>query len=108
VLVDIDCDFATYYHFSIDYRSFTAESLCDDATWDPTWYVAADLDDEDWTIEAAIPLDQLTAKKGGKAPVREVWAVGVQRIVPGLGFQSWSTPASTDVLPEGFGYLIFE
>ena len=31
-----------------------------------------------------------------------------QRTVPGVGLQSWSTPASTAVVPEGFGLLIFE
>ena len=49
----------------------------------------------------------------GKLPVppvkgRDAWAVGVQRTIPGVGFQSWSAPASTQVTPEGFGYLIFE
>ena len=39
---------------------------------------------------------------------RDAWAVGVQRTIPGVGFQSWSAPASTQVTPEGFGYLIFE
>ena len=60
--------------------------------------------DETWTVEAAIPLDQLT----GRYPrAGDVWALGVQRIVPGVGLQSWNSPASTDIRPEGFGYLIF-
>jgi photosystem II stability/assembly factor-like uncharacterized protein len=105
VLIDIDRDFSTYYQLSVDYRGFTADSLWGDPTWNPTWYVAADLTDEAWTVEAAIPLDQLT----GRYPKsRDAWAVGVQRTIPGVGFQSWSTPASTHVTPEGFGYLIFE
>jgi len=58
-----------------------------------------------WTAEAAIPLEQLT----GRFPKsQDVWAVGLQRITPGVGFQSWSAPASPDVTPEGFGYLVFE
>ena len=36
-----------------------------------------------------------------------VWAIGIQRIVPGVGFQSWNRPAAIDVMPEGFGYLLF-
>ena len=39
---------------------------------------------------------------------RDVWAVGIQRVAPGVGFQSWSTPAAVAVLPDGFGYLVFE
>jgi hypothetical protein len=35
-------------------------------------------------------------------------AVAAARIVPGVGFQSWNTPAAVEVIPEGFGYLVFE
>jgi hypothetical protein len=140
VLIDIDRDFATYYRLSFDYRGFTADSLWGSAAWNPTWFVAADLTDNAWTVEAAVPLGQLTGWHGqlastdgrssdadtGKMPVppaemnstgkmpappvksRDTWAVGVQRTIPGVGFQSWSAPASTQVSPEGFGYLIFE
>ena len=62
-------------------------------------------EDKGWTAEAAIPLDQLT----GRFPTsRAVWAVGIQRIVPGAGFQSWTTPAAIAAIPEGFGYLVFD
>ncbi len=123
VLVDIDRDFATYYRFSFDYRGFTSDSLWGSAAWNPTWFVAADLTDEAWTVEAAITLNQITGRRPppagadgeikGKvsAPFvksRDVWALGVQRTIPGVGFQSWSVPASTQVAPKGFGYLIFE
>ena len=138
VLIDIDRDFATYYRLSFDYRGFTADSLWGDTAWNPTWFVAADLTDDAWTVEAAVPLDQLTGGRRRHPPPtgnpsdatrarcpchpkilirarcraavksRDVWAVGVQRTIPGVGFQSWSTPASTQVTPEGFGYLIFE
>jgi len=105
VLVDIDRDFATYYRLSVDYRGFTADCCWGDPSWNPTWFVAANSTGEAWTVEAAIGLDQLT----GRYPKsRDAWAVGVQRTIPGVGFQSWSTPASTDVAPEGFGYLIFQ
>jgi len=39
---------------------------------------------------------------------RDAWAVGVQRVVPGVGFQSFGAPAALEVVPEGFGYLLFE
>ena len=58
-----------------------------------------------WTAEAAIPLAELT----GRPPQpHDVWAVGIQRVVPGVGFQSWTTPAAVAVLPDGFGYLVFQ
>jgi hypothetical protein len=105
ILLDIDRDYATYYRFTVDHRGWTAESCWDDSSWDPDWFVAAAETDETWIVEIAIPMDQLV----GRAPQsHDAWAIGIQRTVPGIGFQSWTTPASTDMLPEGFGYLIFD
>ena len=105
VYLDIDRDFATYYRLSIDHRGWLGDGCWGDATWDPTWFVAAETTDGTWTAEAAIPLDQLT----GRYPAAgAVWAAGVQRTVPGVGFQSASTPAAVKVMPEGFGHLVFE
>lgn len=103
--LDLDRDYATYYRLAIDDRGWTAESCWGDRSWDPTWFVASRWADGTWTAEAAIPLDQLT----GHYPAQhDAWALGVQRTVPGTGFQSWTRPATTDVQPEGFGLLIFE
>lgn len=117
VLLDLDRDFATYYRLSIDHRGWPAEGCWGDRSWDPTWFIAArpvggavscpsDGNAEGtWTAEAAVPLDQLT----GRYPQpRDAWALGIQRTVPGVGFQSWSSPAAAEVMPEGFGYLIFD
>ncbi|MBN2477428.1 MAG: hypothetical protein JXB62_22675 [Pirellulales bacterium] len=105
VFLDLDRDFATYYRLTVDHRGWTGEACWGDHTWDPVWFVAADTGENVWTVEAAIPLDQLTGRYPG---ARSVWAVGIQRTVPGVGFQSWTTPATTAVRPEGFGYLIFD
>ena len=105
VFLDLDRDFATYYRLSIDHRGWPAEGCWGDSTWDPNWFVAANTSEGIWTAEAAIPLDQLP----GRYPAsREVWALGIQRTVPGVGFQSWTEPAAAAVTPEGFGYLIFD
>jgi hypothetical protein len=105
LLLDLDRDFATYYRLSVDDRGCPGDACWGDSTWDPTWFIAAASEDGQWTAEAAIPLDQLT----GRFPTHgSIWAIGIQRTVPGVGFQSWSTPADTRVIPEGFGYLIFE
>ena len=104
LLLDVDRDFATYYRLTIDHRGWTGESCWHDATWNPTWFVATGGDDETWTAEAAIPLSQLA---GQMPEAGTSWAVGVQRIVPGVGFQSWTAPAAPEVIPEGMGYLIF-
>jgi hypothetical protein len=67
--------------------------------------VASAQSDGAWTAEAAIPLAELT---GQPPAAKSAWAVGVQRIVPGVGFQSWTTPAAAETIPEGFGILIFK
>ncbi|HVC96656.1 MAG TPA: YCF48-related protein [Pirellulales bacterium] len=102
--IDIDRDFTTAYRLSIDHRGWTGDDCWGDLSWDPTWYVAAGGEKGHWTAEAAISFGEL----GGQPPSKQVWAFGVQRTVPGVGFQSWTTPAATSIVPEGFGYLMFE
>ncbi|HWB12417.1 MAG TPA: YCF48-related protein [Pirellulales bacterium] len=105
VFLDLDRDWSTWYRFTVDHRGWTGEACWDDAGWDPQWFVAAAARDGVWTVEAAIPLAELS---GEMPKPRYVWAVGIQRTVPGVGFQSWTRPASASVTPEGFGYLIFD
>ncbi len=105
LLLDIDRDFSTYYRLAVDSRGWTAEDCWEDATWNPSWFVAADSGDGAWTAEAAIGWDQLTGEPPG---LKTVWAIGIQRIVPRTGFQSWNAPAAVQVIPEGFGYLVFD
>ena len=105
VFLDIDRDYCTYYRLAVDERGWTNDSCWGDATWNPQWFVAARREKGRWTAEAAIPLAELT----GRPPQpRDIWAVGVQRTVPGVGFQSWTTPAAVTVLPDGFGYMVFQ
>ena len=105
VLIDIDRDYTSAYHLTIDYRGWTHESCFGDHGWDPQWFVAAASDDETWNVEAAIPLAELTAE-----PIQSgaAWAVGLQRIVPRVGFQSWTKPAAVEVMRENFGILLFQ
>lgn len=105
LFLDIDRDYATYYRLSIDHRGWTNDRCWGDPSWNPKWYVAALENGTGWTAEAAVPLKELT----GRTPqAGEVWAIGLQRVVPGAGFQSWNSPASVAVLPDGFGHIEFE
>ncbi len=103
--LDIDRDYATSWRLVVDHRGWTGEACWGDASWDPTWYVAAATGAEVWTIEAAIPLSELSRQRPGPG---QAWAVGAQRIVPGAGFQSWTQPSAIEVVPQGFGLLVFE
>ncbi|MDZ4819812.1 MAG: sugar-binding protein, partial [Planctomycetota bacterium] len=105
VLLDIDRDCFVGYRLAIDYRGLTAESCWNDSSWNPTWYVGSAIQETTWTAEAAIPLKELTPE----APAaKTVWNVGVQRVVPQLGLQSWTVPAAVDPLLSGCGMLVFE
>ncbi len=105
LLLDLDRDWSTYYRLAIDQRGWATDDCWGDKSWNPQWFVAVDRDEESWTAEAAIPLDELTSEPPKS---RHAWAIGIQRINPGVGFQSWTQPASTTGAPEGFGYLIFD
>jgi len=105
LFLDLDRDFATYYHLTIDHRGYVSESCLGDSTWNPTWFVASDEDKKFWTAEAAIPLDQLT---GTYPSSHSVWALGLRRIIPGVGHEGWSTTSVDTVRAEEFGYLIFD
>jgi hypothetical protein len=103
--IDLDRDYSSAYRLVVDCRGWTAEDLWHDRSWNPNWFVAAHSEQGVWTIEAAIPLEELT----GQFPApKNVWAVGVQRIAPGLGFQSWNTPATATGDTSGLGLLLFE
>ena len=57
-------------------------------SWNPTWFVATQQTDNTWSVEAAIPLAELT---GTLPESKHVWAVGLERTVPNVGFQSWTS-----------------
>ncbi len=105
MLLDVDRDYATYYRLTVDHRGWTQEACLESTGWNPAWFVAAHDDGQSWSAEAAIPWQELV----GRAPDRQqTWAIGIQRTIPGVGFQSWSTPASIQVRPQGFGLVTFE
>jgi photosystem II stability/assembly factor-like uncharacterized protein len=105
ICLDIDRDYGSYWKLAIDSRGCTAESCFGDATWNPAWYVSSGSDAKYWTFEAAIPLAELTPH----APrPRDVWSVGIQRIIPNVGQQTFTQPASIPERGEAFGLLMFE
>lgn len=105
ICLDLDRDYGSYWKLAVDSRGFTADSCFGDATWNPTWYVASGSDSQYWTFEAAIPLAEL----GPKAPkIHDAWSVGIQRIIPNIGQQSFTQPASIPERGETFGLMVFE
>lgn len=102
--LDLDRDWVTAYQLEIDRRGWVRDSVWDDPSWDPTWFVAsAELEDR-WTAEAAIPVSELT--EHSPAPP-QVWGVGIFRQIPGEGVQSWTVPVQGVGMQAGCGYLMF-
>ena len=105
IFIDIDRDYASFYQFSVDHRGWTREAICDDLHFDPDWFVAASSDQQTWTVEAAIPIDQIT----GRAPTSgDTWALAIQRVMPKHGVESWTNKESALFIPEMAGLLIFD
>lgn len=102
LMLDMNRDYTSYVKLTVDHRGWTGEAACRDVRWNPEWFVAADSSGETWAVEAAIPLAALGHEHLAEG---EVWSCGVQRVVPGVGIQSWTQPASVAGCPEGFGFL---
>ena len=100
--LDLDRDWTTWYRLSIDHRGWTGEACWDDARWNPQWFVAAKTSDGTWTAEAAIAIEELAPQP---PHAQDVWALGIERTIPGVGKQSWTAPAGSR---EAGGYLVFD
>jgi photosystem II stability/assembly factor-like uncharacterized protein/tetratricopeptide (TPR) repeat protein len=104
ILLDLDRDYQTYYHFQIDQRGCVAEDCWGDVSWNPRWFAVVKSEPTGWTAELAIPLAELT---GEPVTLGRMWAVNVSRVLPGRGVQAWSLPADVQPRPEGMGVLVF-
>jgi photosystem II stability/assembly factor-like uncharacterized protein len=105
LLVDIDRDYVSCCRLTVDHRGWGSESCLDSAAWNPQWFIAAASDDASWSFEAAIPWKELI---DNPPEAQDCWALGVRRIVPGAGLQSWVWPAGGAAGPNDFGLLQFE
>ncbi|WP_437204228.1 YCF48-related protein [Planctomicrobium sp. SH664] len=102
--LDLDRDYATFYHFEVDQRGQLREACWEDWTYNPKWYCAVIRDNNDWRVEAAIPLEELLPpERIGQG----IWSVGISRIRPGIGIQSWSATPS-DPRPATSGLMRFQ
>lgn len=108
LMLDLDRDYATYFHLQVDQRGCVHEEFCQDGfhdrSWNPQWFVACHSTADVWQIEAALPLRELT---GDPVTLGKAWACNVVRTVPGRGVQAAALPADVEPRPEGMGLLLF-
>ncbi len=74
--IDLDRDYRTANHFTVDYRGWVGDQCGGAKGWDPKWFVSRIDDDQYWSVELAIPLDQIIP---GQLPEDSIWAVKMTR-----------------------------
>ena len=102
--IDVDGDYTTAAKIVVDSRGWVADSLWDDASWNPRLFVAAAETEDEWTIEAAIPLASFALES---PRLGAVWRLAVRRIAPGVGVECWNVENS-ERGDGAFGLLQFE
>lgn len=107
LLIDVDRDYASWFELAVDCRGWTRDDCWGDASWNPTWYVARGetADGAAWTIEAAIPLAELSAAAPGAGGA---WACAVERRTPGGASSSEANGGAAWPGPADFSVLLFE
>lgn len=102
--LDVDRDAVTHWALAVDARGWARDALLDDLSWNPRWYIAAKQTESTWTVEAAIPLEELSASRPGPG---DAWCLGMQRIIPGLAWQTWLQTPPVEQNPAEYGLLVF-
>ena len=99
--LDVNRDYATAWHLAVDERGQVADQLRGIRGWDPRWFVAGAANEQTWTLEAAIPLHELS-----DAVSWDPWSIGIQRIIPGAVRMQWPADFRNESLASG-GILAF-
>ncbi len=105
LLLDVDRDYATCYELVVDHRGWTNDRCWHETGWNPKWYVAAgDNKTTHWTIEAAIPMEELSSVP---PQAGDAWAVAGERVLPGIEANQEHTtePRTAD---SDFSLLLFQ
>ena len=90
---DVNRDYSTGWRLGFDSRGWAIDSESGDVAWNPTWFVAASLNEQFWTVEAAIPLQELVLNA---TKLKTAWLGGAVRTVPGWGWQAWPPTSSAE------------
>jgi photosystem II stability/assembly factor-like uncharacterized protein len=74
--IDLDRDYRSVDRFVVDHRGWVRESCGGSIGWNPDWYVSQSEDETTWTVEFAIPLEQIAP---GQIEPGTTWAFQVAR-----------------------------
>ena len=94
--IDLDRDYASWFEVGWSASGETHDSLNEMLFWNPTWYVATSHDDNSWSAEIAIPLEQLVVASDASAKdwANEVWALNAIRTIPNAATHSMAPSIS--------------
>ena len=84
--LDLDRDHQTSFRLRCDSLGQATDSIGESIAWDPQWFVSHSESKTTWTIEVAIPFDQLgeTFERN-----KTCWSLGIKRSCPGFGTAFW-------------------
>ncbi|HBE70171.1 MAG TPA: hypothetical protein DDW52_18640 [Planctomycetaceae bacterium] len=105
LLLDTDRDYNTAVHLGIASDGRTFDRCGGMEAYNPRWFVAHTANEQRWTAELAIQLENLTLMPPAPG---DVWAVTARRTGPEVESQSWSRLRTTALLPHSAGVLVFE
>ena len=99
--IDVDRDYRTSGYFMVDHRGWVAESCGGAEGWNPNWFVSHGEDAESWTVELAIPLEELA---NHPVDAGSTWAIRLAR----LTYDSQNLWATKDSpwIPEKVGLQV--
>ncbi len=101
---DVDRDYSTAWHYTIDSSGRTADRCWKLTRWNPEWFVATHRNETGWQFEAAISVEDLQDE-----PLRAgtLWAINMRRRVPGFADQQVEVSEEAQLLPERYTMMRF-
>ena len=101
--LDLDRDYTTAYRFEFSHRGDVTDACWDRLDWNCRVFTAQTHTAAGWTLEAAIPWEEIAER----APTKnDVWAAAFRRIVPDRGVECWNAEHSIRT-KHAFGLLTF-
>ncbi len=105
VILDSDRDYTTYFRIVFSQAGQISDDCWGNASWNPKIVRAIQQQDDGWTLEAAIPISELSSSfiNGG-----DYWGINIHRLVPNQGTAALSLPATRDGRMEGMTTVRFQ
>lgn len=107
ISIDVDRDYRSAMKLEVDCRGWCREQCGGAIGWNPKWFIAQAEDEQQWTVEIAIPLSELISPSAEAAANSEIqsriWAVGIARRLANDSVV-WSQPENTSAISALTGH----